>query len=449
MTIVAGATPQIAQASCGGNACGALTAIAHYSSVDKRINASVTNRDQAKTIHLKFCINVEGKCGSGFEATLRPHENIAKFAAVNGSAAPQKYAVDVTSAEFIAAATKEIDAKFGSFSYPASAESAVLPLVKKAVESFARAESMDTELDQQFIKLAAISDKIGATDNVESDVRKNNGPSEEAAISAKNATAILKSISTSLTSMRNSAKEATDNLNWDTKALDAVVKQQRADQLMEMARKEREALGVFVKIVNLAVEAASTRGEPAEVGALVIKTTADVMGEFAQVNWVITEANTLQEEAKTLQLEAAEGRFKTAVDRVKSVKDTVDQLKSLLDEFRPNYQRAWLRAERIFNQNTKGRFHFDWVEAALPEVQKTIDLARKTTEAAYTAEQAATALNQLPISVMADPAADKKIIKDLHDTSTGYFNQAVAKRQSAEMLFKRLQDALATARKAI
>jgi hypothetical protein len=50
---------------------------------------------------------------------------------------------------------------------------------------------------------------------------------------------------------------------------------------------------------------------------------------------------------------------------------------------------------------------------------------------------------------MANAAEDKKIISDMHDTATNYLNQAVAKRQSAEMLLKRLQEALGTARKTI
>jgi hypothetical protein len=453
MTLAAGAAPQIAQASCSGNACGALLAAATYSSMDKRVNGTVTNRDQAKTVQLKFCINVEGKCNS-FEATLPPQKSVPKFVPFNGSAAPQKFGVDIVSAEFNALPANGADTPFGKFTYLTNAESDVLPKVKKAAADFYAAESLDRELDRQAIKLGGMSDRIGATNNVDSDVRNNNGKSEQAAIAAKTASQLLGVASALLTSMRNDAKDAAENLKWDSNELDALRKETRAADLMKKANEAASALNKIIGLASTAIDAgkaygAAMTGDPIPAFKLSLQADSALINAIVGISPLVKEANELQAAAAELRQTAAEGRFKTAGDRLRSLQEAVGKLKPLVDDIQANHERAWKAAQNTFDKNTQGRFHFEWVEAAIPEVQKTIDLARKTTEAAYTAEKAAKDLGELPNSVMAHPAEDRKIISDMHNTATNYLNQAVAKRQSAEMLLKRLQEALATARKSI
>ena len=53
------AVPQFAQAGCSGSACGALSTASNYSASDKRIRATVTNKDPTSPIHLKFCVNID------------------------------------------------------------------------------------------------------------------------------------------------------------------------------------------------------------------------------------------------------------------------------------------------------------------------------------------------------------------------------------------------------
>src|SRR5689334_600607 len=72
-----GAIPGVAHASCSGSACSAVSAAATWSASDKRVNAVLTNRDQAKELRLKFCINVDGRC-ENYELTLPPHGTVTK-----------------------------------------------------------------------------------------------------------------------------------------------------------------------------------------------------------------------------------------------------------------------------------------------------------------------------------------------------------------------------------
>src|SRR5690349_9020175 len=82
--------PQIAQASCSGNACGAFSATAVWSSSQKQVNTVLTNRDSTKPVHLRLCVTAEGKC-SPFDLTLPPGGNMTKSVSVPGGGAPPKF----------------------------------------------------------------------------------------------------------------------------------------------------------------------------------------------------------------------------------------------------------------------------------------------------------------------------------------------------------------------
>src|ERR1700681_2841266 len=65
--------PQIAHASCGGDACGSFDVESKsYSSSDTMAKATLVNKDQSKKIRLKGCVTVNGKCGSAnsFDVTI-------------------------------------------------------------------------------------------------------------------------------------------------------------------------------------------------------------------------------------------------------------------------------------------------------------------------------------------------------------------------------------------
>src|SRR4051794_4267412 len=99
LALAASAAPQMAQASCNGAACTSFSAIATWSSSDKRVNAVLTNKDPAKEMKVKLCITVDSKCNN-FEVTLPPRGSTTKSVSVSGGAAPPKFAVEANSADF-------------------------------------------------------------------------------------------------------------------------------------------------------------------------------------------------------------------------------------------------------------------------------------------------------------------------------------------------------------
>jgi len=95
--------PQVAHASCSGNACSSFAVESKtYSSSDAAAKATLVNKDQSKKIHLKGCITVNGKCGSanGFDVTIEPGKR-APISKPIKPAEAQNFAVDVSSAEFL------------------------------------------------------------------------------------------------------------------------------------------------------------------------------------------------------------------------------------------------------------------------------------------------------------------------------------------------------------
>ena len=95
--------PQVAHASCSGNACSSFAVEGKtYSSSDAAAKATLVNKDQSKKIHLKGCITVNGKCGSanGFDVTIDPGKR-APISKPMKPAEAQNFAIDVSSAEFV------------------------------------------------------------------------------------------------------------------------------------------------------------------------------------------------------------------------------------------------------------------------------------------------------------------------------------------------------------
>ena len=101
-TVAVVAIPQIAEAGCNGSACGSLSTTANYSASDKRVRATVTNKDATSPIHLKFCVNIDYHC-NGFDLTVGPHETVTKDVPFTGPKPPQIHAVEVVTADFPAA----------------------------------------------------------------------------------------------------------------------------------------------------------------------------------------------------------------------------------------------------------------------------------------------------------------------------------------------------------
>jgi hypothetical protein len=465
LALAAGAVPQMAQASCSGSACNALSATAAWSSSDKKVNAVLTNKE-AKEMQVKFCVTVDSRCNP-FELTLPARGSVTKSVSVSGGAAPPKFAVDVTKADFaavqgastssgsstttgVATATSGMDvARFGRFTYAASAESTVAPALKKAISTLSTAEDLETQLMQHDSDLAEITNKLESIKKIEADVSQNMEKSKQSTRIAQVSDTGFKLVARALEQMQDDAKEAADNFAISKDDLTEVQNRQRAGDLMAEAEKSRQGLSRFLGFVSFAMDSAKKVAEGPEGSAMVaVDATLKVVELLASNPWE-EEARKLTAEADKIQAGNAVKKLKLASDHLKKAQARLPGLKSDLQEAKATNDKAWRDAKGTFDTTTKGRFQWKNLDAAIPQAQSVIDLARKTTEAAYAARSAATAVEGTAGgSNWSNPGDDQRIVTAMHDKANGIFDRAIKKRQIVELLMKKLQEATATAKQA-
>jgi hypothetical protein len=469
LALAAGVAPQVAQASCSGNACSAFSATATWSSSDKKVNAVLTNKDQAKPMQVKLCITVDSRCNS-FDFTLPPRGSITKSVSVSGGAAPAKFAVDVNKAEFAvtqgaspppssqastaapaSGPTTGVDVPdYGKFSYLASAESVVGAPLKKAVASLITAEELELQLMQQDGKLASITQKLESVQNIEADVAANNQKSKGATISARNADTGFELVATMLDYMQNEARGAAANLVISKDDLTIAEDKKRADALMVEAERARQGLAPFINAITFAMDTAKkVASGPEGQASLAVDATNKVMGMFASNPWE-TEAKKLYAEADALQAKNLAARLKLAADHLRATQTTIARLQPTMQKAMATHDEAWREAKQTYDGSTRGRFQWKNLDAAIPDAQSTIDLARKTTEAAYSARQAAKALERTGSSSnWSTPGDNQRIVTAMYDRSNVIFDRAIKKRQIVELLLKKLEEATAKAKAAL
>ena len=221
------AVPQIAQAGCNGPACSGFSSTANYSASDKRVRATVTNKE-TNPIHLKFCVNVDYHC-NGFDVTIPPHETITKDVAFSGAKPPKIAAVDVVTAEFAGAhpaaaggtagvasvAVLAMDTPRGKLTYVAAKQAIVTPLLTKAVELFRTADSSFHEAKAHAEKLVALSEKLGSMKDAGNQVyevtNKDDGKVRDEAHIAQHAQLGLSHFNTTLKMAETNAANAATN----------------------------------------------------------------------------------------------------------------------------------------------------------------------------------------------------------------------------------------------
>ena len=104
-TLVFGAAPQIAHASCSGSACSALTVkLRGYSSSESLLHFDLTNSDKSRAIKVKACIVTAGSCVLTFDPTVYA----AKTSELSFPAKPGSN-VEVRSADFVVSDKEKAD----------------------------------------------------------------------------------------------------------------------------------------------------------------------------------------------------------------------------------------------------------------------------------------------------------------------------------------------------
>jgi len=469
LALAAGATPQLAYASCNGTACNSFSATAAWSSSDKRINAVLSNKDTAKEMKVKLCITVEGRCNA-FDVTLPPRGSVTKSVSVNGGAAPPKFAVDVDKADFsggLAAApapsssasasaaasgpTTSADVPgFGKFSYLASADSVVGPPLKKMVTNIATAEQLERQLTEQGDKIAEITRKLETAKDIEQDVTANNTKAKASTLTARMADNSFDLVITILNYMQDEAKTASVSIVVANNDLTEAQDRKRADQLMAEAAELRAGLSTYINAISSAVDLAKkVASGPEGAGKAAFDAVDKVVGMIRAAP-LEEEAKKLYAEADALHADSLKKRLQVAVDHLKTIKQTIGRLQPTVQQAMANHDEAWRQAKSTYDGSTKGRFQWKNLDAAIPEAQAGYELAKKATEAAYLAGEGAKALERTGTgSNWTTPGDNARVIQAVADRAKAIFDRAVKRRMTLQNLLAKLEEVNAKAKQAL
>jgi hypothetical protein len=109
IAVILGLLPQSAQASCSGNACSSFSVEnKSYSPSDKKLHATLVNKDQSKKIRLKGCIAFSKVSSYCWDVSIDPGKRETVYNGLDiftkpeeAAKNPNNFVVDVMSAEFL------------------------------------------------------------------------------------------------------------------------------------------------------------------------------------------------------------------------------------------------------------------------------------------------------------------------------------------------------------
>jgi hypothetical protein len=467
------AVPQIAYAGCNGTACSAISTASNYSASEKRVRATVTNKDPSNPIQLKFCINVDYHC-NGFSATLAPRETTTRDVSFTGAKPPKIHAVDVVTAEFPAqrpsagasrpatanTASVTVETPRGKLMYFSAKQSVVGPLLKQAVDYFVVVDGNFLDAQRHADRMQELSGKLGSLKDVESEIvvlkHKDNGSVKDRAHIAKAAELQLSHFGSTLKMAESNAAYIATNLKISEDDLRGVQDMQRARELRADAEKAQIGLGALFKTINTAADIAIVVMKDTDPGSKVnsaIATIQKVFDAFGGNPW-LEEAEKLEARAQKLGAANAEKKLAAVKTYMRALKQQLTELQTKLPEFQTLVQNARGAAEESYDkvaQRQKGgnNFRFESLDQAIKEAESTIQLARKVTEAAYGARSKLRQLNQSAGeygSWMAFPAEGRKVVESMDSESDKAFNWGIKARQNAELHLKKFNEMYTMAR---
>ena len=475
--------PQIAQAGCSGTGCGSVSGTANFSASDKRVRATVTNKDQTSPIHVKFCVNVDYHC-NGFDLTLAPHETVTKDVSYTGSKPPQIAAVDVVTADFPAArasssggaapgsspsgggssggsapsnsgASVAVDTPRGKLMVLASKQAAVTPNLTKAVEYYDKLGNYYATALDNSRTMRELVEKLGPIDNVETEVNNTkNTQVRDEAHQAKQAELGLRHFGVTLNHTKTSAELAIASIKFSESDLQAAQNVERAKALRQQADAMTGGLTGLLKLASQAVDIAAATATGA--GAItqvttVINTAQRIVDFMGAIDPLVAQADKLEADAVKIGIDTAKGRITAFKKNLADLRGEINELNAMLPEYKELVQNTNSTAENSYDKLAKkgSRFNFDTLQKALTAAQTSVETTRKTYEMAYGVRE-----NIRQISAhagddsawMAFPSEGRKTLNSMYETAGPAFDWAVKERPVAEAMLKKLTSMYQVAR---
>lgn len=474
------AIPQIAEAGCSGSGCGSVSGTANFSASDKRVRATVTNKDQAAPVHVKFCVNVDYHC-NGFDLTLNPRETVTKDVSFTGGKPPQITVVDFVIADFPAArasssggaspgggssgtsssgnsgASVSLDTPRGKIMVLASKQAAVAPTLAKVSDYYKQLGTYYPEALERARTMHELVDKLGPIRDVEVEVNKTkDGRVKDEAHIARGAELQVSQFGSLLKLAQSSAQYAAAGFKIAESDLKAAQNMERARSLREAADKANAGLNGFLGLISQATDAVTLlnpESDPISKVNSAVATVQRVMSAVGVVDPLVEEAGKLEAEARSIGMENAQSKLAATKNYMKSLKQQVAELQSKFPDFQEHMRITRNTAEDSYDKLAKApksgnRFNFDTLQKAIEACQGTVDYTRKTYEMAYGVRDQIKALSRAgdDSAWMAFPGEGRRTLSSMYEEAGPAFDWSVKERQTAEALLKKLNEMYQVAR---
>jgi hypothetical protein len=455
MTVGASVASDFAHAGCSGAACSALSPGATYSSSDKKVNVSLTNKDSNQSVHVKFCVTIDGKCNS-FDVTLSPHQNIVRNVPVTGTAASPKYTIDIGDAEFVKGPLEALSTPFGRFTYE---KTAFLDELKQAVDLAVTAKSQNSQLHEERKKQEECLIKLGASDKtgyiyegdinkVQSGVQKNSpfgSQSKTAAGVAQSLNISIRSLQSHIRQSNNEADSALTALQITKSEIRALNDRNEAAKLTKEAQEVEEGVRQVATAVKAVVAVATLDFKDAtkELAGPMIDAAVEIFAKFnkeaikAKIDRLNNDADRIQ---NTNKLKTVQDAFK----KVDSLASTISELSGIAADAKRLGADAWKNAEVTYDKTVpKKGFHFEHLDACNAA---TYELRRLARPASDSADRAYAVIGKVAPLFASSAGTAKSLLSDMRAAVAGYKVDADAIKETAEEDLERLKKLTEAAR---
>jgi thiamine kinase-like enzyme len=367
------------------------------------------------------------------------------------SAAPDKASAPVAS----------VKTSYGEFAYFSNdkANARVIETLRRGVEKLSDAQADFSQMKAALQEAEKIKKDIPPVRDIIESLKKADRVSADEGKQAKVAYLLFEEFQGKVVEVQEDAKNASLSAEAAVKELKASGLEEKAKELREEAEKARSAIEKIFTATTTALKLATAVASPDPISKLELASTA--VETLESVYKLFGGSGTgLIEQAAENEKTAHELKLDAVADKMKQTKQHLEDLQKRQDAAIKLYGKAKALIAMTgkapmkgFDKTTKGKFHFEILEAYADRLAEVCDLAKDAIDEAKLAydisdvlrAQAAGGKWKLP-----EPEESKKILQQMKDEAIKvgkeagvFFHAASPARIDAQKLYAQAQEALA------
>jgi hypothetical protein len=281
------------------------------------------------------------------------------------------------------APTATVKTPFGGIAYFTTdkANSMAIERLEKAVETLAGAQDDVKAMNMAHQEADKIKKEIPPIKEIIESVKKADRASADEARQAKAAYLLLDEFSDKAGEVKQDAENAAEAAKAAVMELDADNLEEKAKELRKEAEEIKSAIEKFLKTVTTVLKVTVAAASPDPLSKLELASTvADTLESAVSIfgsgtGGLIAQAEEDEKKAHELKLEAAAVRMKQTKSHMEALQQRLVKALDLYKRAKVLVQQTGKAPMKGFDQATKGKFHFEKLEAYADKLAETCDLA--------------------------------------------------------------------------